>query len=620
MREPRRIDRRPMAEAEVTASSDGPGRIEDHALLGDTRTAALVNRAGVIDWMCAPRFDSRACFAALLGTPDHGRFMLAPEDEQARTSRRYRGPTMILETDFEAREGTVRLIDFLAVGTERPTLVRIVEGVGGRVPMRMDLTLRFDYGSIVPWVHRVDDALVAIGGPDAVALRTPVHVRGEDRRSVAAFEVAHGDRVAFTMECFFSHEPVPEPLDAERAERETERWWRDWAARCRYEGQWKDEVLRSLITLKALTHGATGSIVAAATTSLPEAIGGIRNWDYRYCWLRDSTSTLEAFLAGGYEGEARSWRDWMLRAVGGDPAHAQIMYGVGGERRLPEIELPWFPGFEGSRPVRIGNLASTQFQLDVYGEVLDAMLQARRAGIEGETHWWDMEVLLTNYVEENWRRPNAGIWEVRGKERLFTHSKLMAWVALDRAIATVEEFGLDGPSDRWRAARDEVRGDVLRLHFNDELNAFTQYPGTERLDASLLLIPLMGFLPPDDPRVVGTVDAVEEHLMEDGLVRRYEPDSEVDGLPDEEGAFIACTLWFADALGLMGRREDARRAFERVLSLTNDVGLLSEEYDVGSGRMVGNFPQAFSHQWLILAARNLSDRPERGRHTAARDS
>jgi GH15 family glucan-1,4-alpha-glucosidase len=601
----------------VTSSTGPPDRIEDHALLGDTRTAALVNRAGSVDWMCAPRFDSRACFAALLGTPDHGRFLLAPADEGARTSRRYRGPTMILETDFETADGTVRLIDFLAVGTERPTLVRIVEGLGGRVHMRMDLALRFDYGSIVPWVHRVDGALVAIGGPDAVALRTPVEVRGEDWRSVAMFEVAEGDRVAFTMECYASHERVPKPLDVERAERETERWWSDWAARCRYEGEWKDEVLRSLITLKALTHEATGSIVAAPTTSLPEAIGGSRNWDYRYCWLRDSTSTLEALLAGGYEGEARAWRDWMLRAVGGDPAHAQIMYGVGGERRLPEIELPWLPGYEGSTPVRIGNLASTQFQLDVYGEVLDAMLQARRAGIEGEPHWWDMEVLLTNYVEEHWRRPDAGIWEVRGKERQFTHSKLMAWVALDRAIATVDEFDLHGPADRWRAARDEVRRDVVRRHFDDELNAFTQYPGTKRLDASLLLIPLMGFLPPDDPRVVGTVDAIEEHLIEGGLVRRYEPDIEVDGLPDEEGTFISCTLWFADALGLMGRREDARHAFERVLSLRNDVGLLSEEYDAGRGRMVGNFPQAFSHHWLILAARNLSERPERGRHTAA---
>jgi GH15 family glucan-1,4-alpha-glucosidase len=601
----------------VTSNSGGPGRIEDHALLGDTRTAALVNRAGAIDWMCAPRFDSRACFAGLLGTPDHGRFLLAPEDEGARTSRRYRGPTMILETDFETREGTVRLIDFLALGAERPTLVRIVEGLGGRVRMRMDLTLRFDYGSIVPWVHRVDDALVAIGGPDAVALRTPVEVRGEDLRSVAAFEVAERDRVAFTMECYASHEPVPEPLDAERAERETERWWSDWAARCRYEGGWKDEVLRSLITLKALTHEPTGSIVAAPTTSLPEAIGGKRNWDYRYSWLRDSTSTLEALLAGGYEDEARDWRDWLLRAVAGDPAHTQIMYGVRGERRLPEIELPWLPGYEGSAPVRIGNLASTQFQLDVYGEVLDAMLQARRAGIEGEPHWWEMEVLLASYAAENWHRPGSGIWEVRGKERPFTHSKVMAWVGLDRAVATVDEFGLNGPADRWRAARDEVGRDIVRRHFDQELNAFTQYPGVERLDASLLSIPLTGFLPPDDPRVVGTVAAIEERLIDDGLVRRYEPDLDDDGLPDEEGAFIACTLWFADALELMGRREDAYRAFERVLSLTNDVGLLSEEYDVGRARMVGNFPQALSHQWLILAARNLSERPERGRHTTA---
>jgi GH15 family glucan-1,4-alpha-glucosidase len=601
----------------VTTPADAPGGIEDHALLGDTRTAALVSRAGAVDWMCAPRFDSRACFASLLGTPDHGRFLLAPQDPDARTTRRYRGSTMILETDFETGEGVVRLVDLLATETERPTLVRVVLGLSGRVRMRMDLTLRFDYGSIVPWVHRVQDALVAYGGPDAVALRTPVDVHGEDSRSVADFEVAQGDRIPFAMTCYPSHEPVPARVDAGSAEEDAERWWNDWASRCTYEGEWKAEVLRSLLTLKALTHEPTGGIVAAPTTSLPEAIGANRNWDYRYSWLRDSTSTLEALLAGGYEDEARAWRDWLLRAVGGDPAHTQIMYGVGGERRLPEIELPWLPGYEGSAPVRIGNLASTQFQLDVYGEVLDAMLQARRAGIEGEAHWWDMEVLLANYAEGNWRRPGAGIWEVRGKERPFTHSKVMAWVALDRAIATIDEFGLEGPVGRWRVARDEIRRDVVRRHFDDDLNAFTQYPGTERLDASLLLIPLMGFLPPDDPRVAGTVAAIEDRLMEDGLVRRYDPDIEDDGLPDEEGAFVACTLWYADALALMGRREDAHRAFERVLSLTNDVGLLSEEYDVGRGRSVGNFPQAFSHQWLILAARNLSGRPERGRHTSA---
>jgi GH15 family glucan-1,4-alpha-glucosidase len=600
----------------VSADAEHPGLIEDHALIGDTRTAALVDRSGAVDWMCAPRFDSRACFASLVGTPEHGRFRIAPRGQVTRTTRRYRGTTMILETDLETNEGRVRLTDLLAMHTERPTLVRIVEGLSGRVPMRMDLTIRFDYGSIVPWVHRVDDALVAIGGPDAIALRTSVEVTGKDLHSEASFEVSEGDRRTFTMQWYPSHERVPDAVDVELIEKETARWWTEWAQRCTYDGQWKDEVLRSLITLKALTHDATGGIVAAPTTSLPEAIGGNRNWDYRYSWLRDSTSTLEALLAGGYEDEARAWHDWLLRAVGGDPAHTQIMYGVGGERRLPEVELDWLPGYEGSTPVRIGNAASTQFQLDVYGEVLDAMLQARRAGIEGEAHWWDMEVLLADYVVENWRRPGSGIWEVRGKERPFTHSRVMAWVALDRAIATVEEFGLRGPTERWRAARAEIHRDVLLQHFDDELNAFTRYPAAKGMDASLLLIPLVGFLPPDDPRVVGTVAAIEERLVEDGLVRRYDPDVEGDGLVDEEGAFIACTLWLADALQLIGRPDDARRAFERVLSLANDVGLLSEEYDARQGRQLGNFPQALSHQWVVLTARNLSDRPERGRHTA----
>ena len=599
----------------MTRGRDAPARIEAHALLGDTRTAALVDDRGSVDWMCVPRFDGGACFASLLGGPEHGRFRIAPADRSARWSRRYRGETLILDTDVETDDGSLRITDFLAIGTPRPTLVRILEGLAGAVPVEVDLRIRFDYGSIVPWVHRIDDALVAIGGPDALAVRTPVRMHGRDRRTEASFSLAQGERVAFTLEWYPSHQSVPEPVDVDESEKHTERWWTEWSSRCRYEGPWREQVLRSLLTLKALTHEPTGAIVASATTSLPEALGADRNWDYRYSWLRDSTSSLEALLAGGYEEEARNWRDWLLRAVGGDPAHAQIMYGVAGERRLPELELDWLPGYEGSSPVRVGNDASTQFQLDVYGEVLDAMLQARRAGMEGEPHWWTMEVLLTEFVREHWRRPGSGIWEVRGKERAYTHSKVMAWVALDRAISTVEEFGLEGPVDRWRAARDEIRRDVLRRHFDEERNAFTQHPETDRLDASLLLIPLVGFLPADDPRFEATVAAIERGLDDGGLLRRYAPDIDDDGLDSREGAFVACTLWYADALELMGRRDEAHEAFERVLAITNDLGLLSEEYDTGSGRQVGNFPQAFSHQWLVLAARNLGERPEPGRHT-----
>jgi GH15 family glucan-1,4-alpha-glucosidase len=496
--------------------------------------------------------------------------------------------------------------------------VRVAEGLGGEVELEVDLAIRFDFGSILPWVHRIDDALVAIGGPDALALRTEVRMHGRDRRTQASFSVAEGERVTFTLAWYASNDVVPEAVDVDEVEKRTERWWTEWASRCRYEGPWRDQVLRSLLTLKALTHEPTGAIVAAATTSLPEAIGANRNWDYRFSWLRDSTSSLEALLAGGYEDEARAWRDWLLRAVGGDPAHAQIMYGVAGERRLHEQQLDWLPGYQGSSPVRVGNDASTQFQLDVYGEVLDAMLQARRAGIEGEPHWWTMEVLLAEFVREHWRRPGSGIWEVRGEERSYTHSKVMAWVALDRAISTVEEFGLEGPADRWRVARDEIRRDVLRHHFDRERNVFTQHPETDRLDASLLFVPLVGFLPPDDPRVTGTVAAIEEHLDDHGLIRRYAPDIDDDGLESREGAFLACTLWYADALELMGRHDDAHEAFERVLAVTNDLGLLSEEYDTDARRQVGNFPQAFSHQWLVLAARNLSDRPEQGRHTTGR--
>jgi GH15 family glucan-1,4-alpha-glucosidase len=592
----------------------GSPRIEDLALIGDTQTAALVDREGSIDWLCLPRFDSAACFASLLGTQEHGRFRLAPATDRYDVERRYRSGTLILETDFHTGDGDVRVIDLMPIRTERPTVIRVVHGLRGRVRMELDLAIRFDYGSVVPWVRRFDDALVAIGGPDAVCLRTPAELGGRGFRTASEFVVEQGDRIPFVLEWFPSFEDPPPAIDADEKEAETERWWTEWSRRCIYDGEWRDEVVRSLITLKALTHSGTGGMVAAPTTSLPEFVGGTRNWDYRFSWLRDSTSTLEALMAGGYEDEARAWRDWLLRAVAGDPAHTQIMYGVGGERRLTEQEVPWLPGYEGSSPVRIGNDASTQYQLDVYGEILDAMLQARHHGIHGDPHWWEMERLLTDHVQGEWRHPTYGIWEGRGEEQHYTYSKVMAWVALDRAITTVEEFDLAGPVDRWRATRDEIREVVLAEHFDEDLQAFTQYPGAGRVDASALLMPVTGFLPPTDARFVSTVKAVEERLMEDGFVRRFEPDLDVDALPDEEGSFVACTLWLAEALDLMGRHDDARATFERVMGIANDVGLLAEEWDVGSRRMVGNMPQAFSHQWLVLVARDLAARPQRGRH------
>jgi GH15 family glucan-1,4-alpha-glucosidase len=598
----------------ATSDRTSAPRIEDLALIGDTQTAALVDRNGSIDWLCVPRFDSSACFASLLGTEDHGRFRLAPATDGYEVQRRYRPGTLILETDFHTDDGAIRVVDLMPIRSERPAVIRVVVGLRGRVAATMDLAIRFDYGSVVPWVRRIDDALVAAGGPDALCLRTPVDLRGRGFRTGAEFAVEEGDRIPFVLEWFPSFEAPPPALDADEKEAETERWWTDWSGRSTYEGEWSDEVLRSLITLKALTHSGTGGMVAAPTTSLPEFVGGSRNWDYRYCWLRDSTSTLEALMAGGYEDEARSWRDWLLRAVAGDPAHTQVMYGIGGERRLTELEVPWLPGYEGSAPVRIGNDAATQFQLDVYGEILDAMLQARRHGIEGDPHWWDMERLLTDHVERTWRRPTFGIWEGRGEQRDYTHSKVMAWVALDRAISTVEHFELEGPLDRWRAAREEIHHTVLTGHFDDELRAFEQYPGAGRVDASVLLMPVVGFLPATDERFVATVAAVEDRLVEDGFVRRFEPDRDDDALPDEEGTFVACTLWLAEVLDLLGRHDEARETFERVIGIANDVGLLAEEWDVDAARMVGNMPQAFSHQWVVLVARNLAERPPRGRH------
>ena len=581
-------------------------RIEDYALIGDLHTAALVGRDGSIDWLCLPRFDSGACFAALLGTPDNGRWQIAPRGEVRAVRRRYRGDTLVLETEFETDEGTAAVIDCMPVRAQTPHLLRVVEGRRGRTAMRTELIVRFDYGSAVPWVQRLDGGISAIAGPDRLVFRTAVPLVNKNFKSTADFVVEAGRRLDFTLSWHPSYEPPPPPVDCGRGVEETEQWWARWSGRCQYQGPWRDAVMRSLITLKALTYHPTGGIVAAATTSLPEKIGGVRNWDYRICWLRDATFTLTALLSGGYVEEARAWRAWLHRAVAGDPAAANIMYGLGGERRLPELELDWLPGYENSRPVRIGNAASKQFQLDVYGEVLDAMYQARRHGLEPEKSGWAVGKALADFVAKAWKDPDEGIWEVRGGRKHFTHSKVMAWVALDRAVKAVETFGVDGPADRWRQARDEIRQTVCEKGFDKDRGSFIQYFGSKELDASLLMIPLVGFLPASDPRVRGTVEAIEKDLMRDGFVKRYSTHTETDGLPPGEGAFLACTFWLADALHSLGRAEDARRIFERLLGLCNDVGLLSEEYDPGAKRLVGNFPQAFSHTALVNTAMRLS--------------
>jgi GH15 family glucan-1,4-alpha-glucosidase len=586
-----------------------PSRIEDYALIGDCYTAALVSRCGSIDWLCLPRFDSGSCFAALLGEPAHGRWLLAPAGEVRTSRRRYRDGTLVLETDHETEEGAVTVVDCMPVRAQVPDLVRVVEGKRGRVRMQMELIIRFDYGSIVPWVKRIPGGISAVGGPDHLQLITSVPLHNENFCTRAQFDIAAGQREAFTLIWHPSHEEVPPPMDPLWAVLETERWWRDWSQRCTYHGEWRQQVIRSLITLKALTYAPTGGIVAAPTTSLPEHLGGVRNWDYRYCWLRDATFTLFSLLNTGYLDEAREWRSWLLRAVAGQPAETQIMYGLAGERRLTEFELPWLPGYEGSRPVRVGNAASQQFQLDVYGEVIDALYHARMAGLEPHPDGWANAQALVNFVESAWQRPDEGIWEVRGPRRHFTHSKVMAWVALDRGVKAIERLGFQGPLERWKQSRSAIHEQVCREGFNSELNAFVQSYGSRELDASLLMIPLVGFLPPDDPRVRGLVSAVERGLVADGFVARYIPHPSVDGLPTGEGAFLPCTFWLADNLHLLGREADARKLFERLLGLCNDVGLISEEYDPATGRMVGNFPQAFSHVGLVNTALNLSPTP-----------
>jgi GH15 family glucan-1,4-alpha-glucosidase len=581
-------------------------RIEDYGLVGDTHTAALIGRDGSVDWLCFPRFDSGACFAALLGDERHGRWLLTPVGGVKRVSCRYRARTLVLETEFASEDGTVRIVDCMPPRQKHPNLVRVVEGVAGRVPMRMQFVVRFEYGSIVPWITRRGCLLSAVAGPDALTLRSPIATRGEGLTTVAEFAVSAGESVPFVLTWHLSYERAPREIDPHRAVAETEAWWREWSGRCSYEGEWRDAVERSLIVLKALTYAPTGGIVAAATTSLPEQLGGVRNWDYRYCWVRDATFALYALMTAGYTAEARAWRDWLVRAVAGEPRQMQIMYGVAGERRLTELELPWLPGYEGSAPVRIGNSAAEQYQLDVYGELMDALHQARGAGIPANPAAWHVQRVLLDFLESGWREPDDGIWEVRGPRRHFTHSKVMAWVALDRAVKAVERFALRGPVDRWRGLRDDIHAEVCREGYDAERKTFTQFYGSSELDASLLMIPLVGFLAPSDPRVAGTVEAVQRELLHDGFVRRYSTRTDVDGLPVGEAAFLVCTLWLADNLALLGRSGEARRLFERVLDLRNDLGLLSEEYDPAARRLVGNFPQALSHVGLVNTAHNLA--------------
>jgi GH15 family glucan-1,4-alpha-glucosidase len=601
-------------------------RIEDYALIGDTQTVALVGRNGSIDWLCFPRFDSGACFAALLGTPDHGRWLIAPRDAVRSTRRWYRDESLVLETEFETDTGVVRLIDCMPPRGLDPDVVRLVEGVSGEVAVRSELVLRFDYGSVVPWVRRTSDGIAAVAGPDAICLHAGVPVHGEGLTTVAEFVVRPGDRVPFILTWHPSHQSAPERLDAIREIEDTERWWTEWSRRCTYEGPWRDPVRRSLKVLKALTYAPTGGIVAAPTTSLPEWPGGVRNWDYRYCWLRDATLTLYALVLGGYTAEACAWRDWLLRAVAGDPSDLQIMYGVAGERRLPEFTVEWLPGYEGSRPVRVGNAAVKQLQLDVYGEVMDTLYQAREAGMTPDAWSWGLQKQMLQALERVWREPDEGLWEVRGPRRHFTHSKVLAWVAFDRGVKSIEQHGADGPLEHWRAIRSAIHDDVCRNGFNRSKGAFTQSYGSEALDASLLLVPLVGFLPASDPRVAGTVAAIERELLRDGFVLRYAtgestvaatpgPDAgrpspervdHVDGLPPGEGAFLACTFWLVDNYILLGRQAEAERLFERLVGLANDVGLLAEEYDPVARRQLGNFPQAFSHLSLVNSAYNLT--------------
>jgi GH15 family glucan-1,4-alpha-glucosidase len=597
-------------------------RIEDYAMLGDCESAALVSLSGSIDWLCWPRFDSGACFAALLGTAANGHWQIAPAAPNPRISRRYRGDTMILETDFETSEGAVRVTDFMPIHDSQSDLVRIVTGLRGRVDMKTEIILRFAYGNVVPWVSRMEDGrLRAIAGPDMMVIQSDIDLRGVGRTTVGEFSLAVGEEVAFVASWGPSNFAPPKSAEPPRALKETEEFWNTWAGHCTYRGEWRDAVMRSLLTLKALTYKSTGGIVAAPTTSLPEQVGGIRNWDYRYCWLRDATITLRALMNGGYYREAGEWRDWLVRAAAGSPAQTQIMYGLSGERFLWEWEVPWLPGYENSRPVRIGNAAHEQLQLDVFGEVMDALHEARAGGLKASHETWHLQQALMAHLETIWMKPDQGIWETRGRPQHFTHSKVMAWVAVDRAVKSMEMFNLSGPAQEWRALRDRIHDDVCTYAYNAELGAFVQAYGSKLIDAGTLAIPLVGFLPASDPRMIGTVKAIEKHLLVDGLVLRYDSAATDDGLPPGEGAFLACSFWLVDNYALMGRYDDARRLFEQLLTLRNDLGLLSEEYDQRLQRMVGNFPQGFSHVALVDSAftlRRVSQPAQRGDRAAAK--
>ncbi|MDQ6649454.1 MAG: glycoside hydrolase family 15 protein [Actinomycetota bacterium] len=579
-------------------------RIEDYAVIGDLHTAALVGRDGSLDWLCLPHFDSAACFAALLDSPEAGRWQLAPAAGGTCTSRRYRDQTLILETDWQTPDGQVRVLDFMPPRGAAADVVRVVEGISGAVPMVGDLRLRFDYGQIIPWVRREEHVLVAVAGPDAAYLRTPAPLAGRELATVSEFTVRAGDRVPFVLTWAPSSKPRPRAVDAEAALSDTEQFWSQWSARSRVKGPYRDAVQRSLLTLKALTFAPTGGIVAAATTSLPEQIGGPRNWDYRYCWLRDATLTLQSLLAAGYTKEAAAWRDWLLRAVAGDPAKLQIMYSLDGTRRLPEYELPWLAGYEGSAPVRVGNAAADQLQLDVWGEVLDGLSLTRNALLHAPDDSWDIQVALMEHLEGAWDQPDNGLWEMRGARQHFTHSKVMAWVAADRMVSAVRDAGLPGPVERWQALRETIHAEVLDRAFDSEHNTFVQSYGSSELDASLLLIGRVGFLPPSDPRIVGTIEAIQQRLTDDGFVLRYRPNGD-DGLPGREGVFLACSFWLVDALLGAGRDRQAIELFERLLALRNDVGLLSEEWDPVAHRQLGNTPQAFSHFPLVMSGLQL---------------
>ncbi len=587
-------------------------KIEDYAFLSDTQTGALVSRDGCVDWLCFPRFDSPACFASLLGDTKNGHWRFFPEETVEETRRQYRDETLILETEIETQSGAVRLIDFMPPRGENPDIIRIVEGLRGKVSMHMELIIRFDYGQIVPWVRRRKryDGLEAIAGPDGLILRTPIETCGKDLTTMADFTVAKGDRIPFVLTWFASHTEPPRKINVEHALRDTEKYWGDWSSQFQSKGEWRDAVMRSLITLKGLTYAPTGGLVAALTTSLPEEIGGVRNWDYRFCWLRDAALILLALLRSGYREEAKSWRQWLLRAIAGSPAQMQAIYGVRGERRLQEYEIPWLSGYENSKPVRVGNAASNQFQLDVYGEILAAIWQADRAGLKLEEPDWALMVQLMKFLESNWQKPDEGMWEVRGGRKHFTHSKMMAWVAFNCGIKLVEECNCAAYEnlERWQKIRDQIHAEVCERGYNTRKKAFTQYFGSDAIDASLLLMPLVGFLPITDERVRGTIEAIERELMQDGLVLRYRPQEEkIDGLPGREGVFLPCSFWFADCLHLLGRKKEARELFERLLNLRNDLGLLSEEYDPREKRQLGNFPQAFSHVALISAAAILGN-------------